>query len=595
MNRIGTLLRDAWRLGLPYFARSEERWSARLILLGIVVLALIQVGGDVLINFWYGQFYDALQHKDLDGFVRLLLWYRWDDQNGFMPGFVPIVTPLVPLGSLQYYVQRLLQIRWRQWLTDQFLSEYLSGRVYYTIGITTAQGDPTTDNPDQRIAEDIRDFTATTLSLGIDFISRTTGLFNFALILWSLSGSIEIFGITVPGYMLWGAVLYAVIGTWLTHVVGRPLIPLNFLRQKAEADFRFALVRFRENSEGVALFGGEGEERSVLGARFAEVTRNWHRLMSRLFKLALLQDSYTQAAVVFPFVLGAPSYFAGKIELGGLMRVVSAFGQVQRSLSWFVSFYDQLASWSATVHRLTSFKAALVTAQSVSQHGPKLVPDHGAISLRKADIRLPDGQKLLEHPDVVLESGRSVAIGGPSGTGKSTLFRAIAGIWPFGGGQIERAPGSYLFLPQRPYIPLGTLRHAITYPGAPDAFSERDIGGALKDAGLGALASKLDEDHPWAQTLSGGEQQRLAIARALLLRPDWLFLDEATSSLDPEAEAELYAVLRRELPGTTVVSIAHRTDVARWHDESLLFTRVPGEAGRIAPRQPATAASTAAP
>src|SRR3954452_1923792 len=228
MNRVGVLLRDAWRLTIPYFKRSDERWTARLILLSIVVLALIGVGGNVLINFWYGQFYDAIQHKDLDGFVRLLLWYRWDAQNGFMIGFVPIVTPLVPLGGLQYYMQRLLQIRWRQWMTNVFLGEYLTGRAYYTIGLTSKEGDPGTDNPDQRISEDIRNFTGNTIDLGISFLSRTTNLFNFALILWSLSGSTQIFGITIPGFMLWGAIFYAVVGTWLTHLVGRPLIPLNF-------------------------------------------------------------------------------------------------------------------------------------------------------------------------------------------------------------------------------------------------------------------------------------------------------------------------------------------------------------------------------
>jgi putative ATP-binding cassette transporter len=595
MRNIAALMRDATRLTLPYFQRSDERWVARLILLGIIALALTVVGGTVLINFWYGQFYDALQNKNLDGFVRLLLWYRWDGKNGFMPGFVPIVTPLVPIAALQSYMQQLLQIRWRQWMTNEFLGDYLADRAYYTIGLTRSQGDLGTDNPDQRIAEDIRDFTQTTIDLGISFISRTTSLFNFAVILWTLSGATRILGVTIPGYMFWGAVFYAIVGTWLTHLVGKPLVPLNFLQQKAEADFRFALVRFRENSEGVALSGGEREERGVLGGRFGEVTRNWFRLMQRRFRLNLLTDTYEQAAVIFPFILGAPRYFSGQIELGGLMRIVSAFGQVQRSLSWFVVTYDSLATWRATVNRLTSFQAAITVAREMSHHGPAIVPDHGAISLRGADITLPDGQSLLQHPDLVLQPGRSVAIAGRSGAGKSTLFRAISGIWPFGSGRIERGPGTYLFLPQRPYIPLGTLRHAVTYPSAADAFAEPDLRQALVDAGLPSLADRLDEDQPWAQTLSGGEQQRLAVARALLLRPDWLFLDEATSSLDPESEAQLYTAIRQRLPDTTVISIAHRPDVAHYHDEALVFSRRPGAPGTLEKRQPATMASTAAP
>ena len=597
MTRAGTLLGQAWRLALPYFMRSEQRWSARGMLLAIIVLALTQVGASTLINFWYGQFYDALQAKDLDSFIRLLLWYRWDDAHGFMLGFIPIVTPLVPLGGLQAYVQQWLQIRWRSWMTNDILGKYMSDRAYYTIGITHAAGDPGTDNPDQRISEDIRDFTSSTLDLAISFISRITNLFSFSVILWGLSGATQIFGITVPGYMFWGALLYAVAGTFLTHIVGRQLVPLNFLRQKAEADFRYALVRLRENGEGVALSGGETEERAVLGTRFTEVTSNWFRLMTRRFKLSLLTDTYEQAAVVFPFILGAPRYFAGAIELGGLMRIVSAFSQVQRSLSWFVSVYESLAAWSATVSRLTTFESAIGSAQSLGAAGPSLVDSNGSdITLAHSRVSLPDGQPVLDRADISFARGRSVTIAGRSGSGKSTMFRAIAGIWPFGDGVIERPRGSYLFLPQRPYLPLGNLRHAITYPGDGTTHELTAVRAALTAAGLASMVGRLDEEQPWSQILSGGEQQRLAIARALLLRPDWLFLDEATSSLDPVAETELYTALRQHLPDTTIISIAHRPDIARYHDEALTFQRQPGDAGILIGRQPAaTMESTAAP
>ena len=594
MRNIAKLLREAWALASPYY-RSEERWFARGMLAAIIILGQISVGLTVLINFWYGQFYDTLQNHDLAGFIRLQLWYRWD-ANGFMPGFVAIVIFYVPIAILRSYLEQFLSIRWRRWMTNTMLADWLADRAYYTIGLTRTVGDAGSDNPDQRIAEDIRDFASNTLTLGLQFINRVTSLVNFAIILWTLSGSISILGVTIPGFMLWGAVIYAIGGTWLTHLVGRPLVPLNFLQQKAEADFRFALVRFRENTEGIALSGGEGEERSVLTHRFGAVADNWFRIMNRSLKLNALTAGYDQAAVIFPFLLGAPAYFTGQIALGGLMRIISAFGRVQDSLSWFISAYADLAQWRATVNRLTSFQGAIAHARVLSGEGPRVATTGRAgVSLQDAQIRLPDGEPLLDHADLLLRRGESVAVSGPSGTGKSTMLRAIAGIWPFGAGRVERPPGSYLFLPQRPYIPLGTLRHAVTYPAAPDAFSEPAIRHALEEVGLPALADMLDLEQPWALQLSGGEQQRLAVARALLLRPDWLFLDEATSNLDPKAEAELYAAIRRNLAETTVVSVAHRPEVARFHDESLVFTRRPGSPGTIAPLQPATMASTAVP
>ncbi len=594
MRKAGAILREAWHLASPYYRVSDERWSARFVLAAIILLGLINVGVSVILNFWYGSFYDALQSYDLSGFIDLLLWYR-RDANGFMIGFVPLVTLAVPISILRSYLEQFLMIRWRRWMTNDLLATWLANRSYYTISLTRTPGDAGTDNPDQRVAEDISDFTQNTLTLGVSFINRVTSVFNFSIILWSLSGAITILGIRVPGYMLFGAIIYAIVGTWLTHLVGRPLIPLNFLKQKAEADFRFSLVRFRENTEGVALSGGEQEEKAVLTGRFAEVARNWFRIMNRNVKLNGLTLSYAQAAVIFPFILGAPGYFSKQIALGGLMRVISAFGNVQDSLSWFINVYPDLASWRATVNRLTSFQAALATARTLDDEGPRVVTGGEGVSLREALIRLPDGTPLLDRADLVLRRGDALAISGRSGTGKSTMFRAIAGIWPFGGGRIERAPGTYLFLPQRPYIPLGTLRHAITYPAATETFTDEDVRQALTLAGLPDLTGRLNEDALWGQLLSGGEQQRLAIARALLLRPDWLFMDEATSSLDPEGEASLYETVRRTLPNTTVVSIAHRPDVAEFHDDALVFERQAGAAGTLRPLQPATMASTAVP
>ena len=579
-STLRTVLRDAWRLSAPYFRHSEERWYARLMLVAIIALNFSQVGLTVLLNAWRGQFYDALQNKDFGSFLHLILTYRVSE-DGFMPGFTPIVAVLIPIAIYAIYLTQLLQLRWRTWMTRHTLQDWLSDRAYYTINLQNApqamrSGSPTapapTDNPDQRISDDLRAFTETTLTFGLDLLSTVVSLVSFAQILWTLSGTIGIFGVQVPGYMLFIAVVYAVIGTWLTHLVGRPLAELEFARQRTEADFRFSLVRVRENAEGVALYGGEASESRGLLHRFAAIVAVTRGVLNRKKKLNALTNFYAQVAAIFPIVVASPRYFAGEIALGALMRIAGAFSQVQSSLSWFVDSYAQLAVWKATVDRLTSFQAAVAVARHLAEGGVRVRQgsDSGSgITLDAVHLALPNGRVLLDQTGPIVAPGQSSVVSGRSGSGKSTLFRAIAGIWPFGSGTVERPPGSMLFLPQRPYIPLGTLRHAVTYPSAPESFDDAAVRQALEDAGLGSLAAELDTEEPWTQRLSGGEQQRLAIARALLLRPDWLFLDEATASLDPEAEADMYGMLRQRLPDTTILSIAHRAEVARWHDRHL--------------------------
>lgn len=580
MQALGPVLGDAWRLALPYF-RSEEKWSARLLLASIIALNLLLVGMTVVLNYWNGAFYDSLQNKNWDLFLNLLFTYR-SGEAGFMPGFVPIVTLYIPIAIYRTYLNQMLQIRWRRWLTDRLLADWLSDRAYYTIGLTADPAGVGTDNPDQRIAEDLRSYVEDTLRLGLGLLSNVVSLFNFALILWTLSGAVTLLGITIPGYMLWAAVLYAVIGSILTHYVGRPLAVLSFQQQKAEADFRFSLVRLRENTEGIALYSGERAEKAGLIERFAAVFTNFRCIMQRQKLLNALIAGYEQAAAVFPIVVAAPRYFSGEIALGGLTRTAGAFARVQGSLSWFIEAYQDLASWRATVARLAAFQRAIVVARGLADQGARLRPgDGGAITATDLTLTMPDGTPLLSYSGLLFPKGQSTAISGRSGSGKSTLFRALAGIWPYGGGTVERPPGRYLFLPQRPYIPLGTLRHAVTYPDGDTSFSDDAVRQALADAGLAALATHLDDDQPWSQRLSGGEQQRLAIARALLQRPDWLFMDEATASLDPEAESELYATLRRQLPDTTIISIAHRPAVAALHDTAQVFRRTPGQAGRL--------------
>ena len=578
-----SFLRDAWRLAVPYF-RSEEKWSARGLLLVIVAMNLSLVGMSVVLSFWNREFFNSLQNKDWESYISLLFTYR-RGETGFMPGFVGIAAVYILIAIHRTYLNQMLQIRWRTWLTRRFLDEWLADRAYYRISLSATQ-QTGTDNPDQRIAEDLRDFVADTLSLGLGLLSNVVSLFSFVSILWGLSGSFSLFGVSIPGYMVWVALAYAIAGTTLTHLIGAPLVGLNFRQQRVEANFRYALVRLRENMEGIALYGGEGAERGNLLVRFGAVIGNWRAIMIRTKYLNSLIAGYEQVASVFPIVVAAPRYFSGQLPLGGLTQTAGAFSRVQDAMSWFIGAYSSLASWRATVERLVTFDRAIEEARAAAGQGISVVAETtpggaGAVALHDVTLALPNGDPLIEHANLNLPAGVSVVVSGRSGSGKSTLFRALAGIWPFGSGRITRPSGTALFLPQRPYIPLGTLREIAAYPAPVGNYSTEAVIAALEAAGLHGLVAQLDTEEPWAQRLSGGEQQRLAFSRALLAKPDWLFLDEATSSLDPEAEADLYQTVKQWLPRTTIVSVAHRQSVAEFHDRQLVFRRDAGAPGAL--------------
>jgi vitamin B12/bleomycin/antimicrobial peptide transport system ATP-binding/permease protein len=556
MVKLKEFIRDLWQLLYPYW-RSEERRSAWLLLIANIVLTLAMVYMTVLFNQWYNLFYNTLQDKAQDEFFR---------QIG---RFCMLATIYIVIAVYRIYLNQMLQIRWRRWLTDKYLKDWLADRTYYRMQL---KGN-TTDNPDQRIAEDFRLFVDESLSLGLGFLNAAVTLGSFVGILWLLSGPLEIplGGATyvIYGYMVWVAIGYAVVGTWLTHKIGKPLIPLNFNQQRYEADFRFNLVRFRENSEGVALYRGEEDELRGFRTRFSSVVDNWWAIMKRQKLLAFFTVGYNQAAVVFPFVVGAPRYFSGAIQLGGLVQISNAFGQVQGALSWFIGAYTDFAAWKATVDRLTGFRKAIFLTQEESRAGmgPAVVVDTtNALELRNLELGLPTGRLLLSGINASFEPGERVLIKGPSGSGKSTLFRAIAGIWPFGKGQVGQ-PREFraLFLPQRPYFPIGTLRQAVSYPAAAATFSDAQLRDALAAAGLEHFAERLDEQENWAQQLSGGEQQRVAIARALLQKPTWLFLDEATSALDEPSQEDVYELLTERLRDATIISIAHRSALTDFH------------------------------
>jgi putative ATP-binding cassette transporter len=557
-----TFLGNVWKLAAPYW-RSEEKARAWTLLVAIVVLSLSTVYLLVLLNDWNRQFFNALEQKDERDFFVLLVYFCF------------LAALYIAAVVYETYLEQMLQMRWRIWLTKQYLGDWLGNQVYYRLELDRRG----TDNPDQRIAEDLRQFTSGTLGLALGLMREGVTLASFAVILWNLSGALPLalggHEMTVPGYLLWVALVYAVVGSVLTHYVGRKLIGLNFMQERYEADFRYSLVRLRENAEGIALYRGEAPEKSALLERVEWIRSNWWGLMQYTKRLNIFTIGYNQVAIVFPYFVAGHRYFSGAVPLGGLTQIASAFGQVQSSLSWFVNNYSTLAGWKASVDRLLTFHRALEEAAAEQRRpgGIDVQSDEArAVRAEHLDLALPNGRVLLADAALTIDPGERLLVAGPSGAGKSTLFRALAGIWPYGRGTVRVPRGaSVLFLPQKPYIPIASLRDAVAYPGAPGAFDDEAVRAALTDVGLAGLADRLDERENWSMRLSGGEQQRLAIARALLHAPDWLFLDEATASLDESSERQLYELVLARLPHAGIVSIAHRPSVATFHARRLEF------------------------
>ncbi len=548
-------LKAFWRLAKPYWVSTERRTGLTL-LATVVGMALLMVWMEVQFNSWNRDFYNTFENKDQAEFFR---------QLGL---FGVLAVTYIVIAVYRLYFQQMLLIEWRTWLTEKFLAHWMQDQAHYRLSLL----DKGTDNPDQRIAEDLRLFVEYTLSLSLGLLSAVVTLVSFVAILWALSGPIEVAGFTISGYMVWVAVGYALVGTFLTHLIGRALIGLEFNQQRYEADFRFGMMRLRENSEGIALYRGEATEAAGLRGRFSAVIGNWWALMLKQKQLNWFTVFYAQAAIIFPYVVVAPRFFSGAIPLGVIFQTASAFGQVQGSLSWFINAYTQFASWKATVNRLVGFAASLDKVRELKVEGERGEGEAPALRLEGLELDLPQGKTLLEASALQLERGEDVLVTGPSGSGKSTLFRALAGIWPYWKGRIRLPKGAkLLFLPQKPYLPIGTLRHAVTYPQDAGVFSPPEIEAALQAVGLAHVADRLEQSENWAQVLSGGEQQRLAFARALLNKPDWLFLDEATASLPEDAQDALYKVLKEKLPETTVVSIGHRASLAAHHERRLAW------------------------
>ncbi|WP_372658305.1 ABC transporter ATP-binding protein/permease [Hydrogenophaga sp.] len=571
--------RKVIRLALPYF-QSEEKWKARGLLAAIIVLNLAAVYMLVLLNEWNRGFYDALQNKDQPVFWREL------------GRFTYLAFAFIVIAVYRFYLTQLLQLRWRNWMTAHYMDRWLSNKAFYQLELArfSKTKDAPPDNPDQRIAEDLNMFTSDTVGLTMGLMNAVVTLLSFVGILWSLSGSFafEFQGkaYDIPGFMVWMAVIYSLAGSVLTHYIGRPQIDLNFRQQRFEADFRHHLVRVREYSESIALDRGEPVERQQLGGRFTRVLTNYLNLIRAQKRLIWFNNFYGQAAVVFPFIVAAPRFFSGAIQLGELMQISSAFGRVQDSLSWFVDNYSSLAAWRATTDRIISFEASFLALQTseLTPANPDGQSDGDSLQVENLQLALPGGAALLGAQALTLAAGDNLLVKGPSGSGKSTLFRALAGIWPWAKGRV-RLPADFdqrvMFLPQRPYFPNGSLRAALAYPEAAQHYSDDALRQALSDALLPDLASRLDDEDTWGQKLSGGEQQRLAIARAFLKKPRWLFVDEATSALDETAEATLYSRLQALVKSSNgaLVSIAHRPTVAAFHNKQWsLETDASGEA-----------------
>ena len=572
MNRIADLFFDSHDRGegrvwpFPAF-KARESFIAVVMIVVLVLINQAQVGISVRLSFFNRDWFNAIQEKNAAEFWRQLLYI-----------FTPWAFVYVAMAVIEFVLQSMLIIRWRRWLTEHYVERWLGEHTHY--GMALAGGDA--DNPDQRIAEDVNRFISGgeegygVYSYTILLISTVSSLVSFSVMLWELSGNYPLPGtsIYVPGFLFWVVLIYAALGTLITHLIGRSLTGLYFDRQRREADFRFSLARLREYSEQIALLSGEKTERLSLLQRFSGIVLNYLGIVRKRKELMAFTASYGQLSPIIPYVITAPFYFAGKIQLGVMTQTASAFGRVEGALTFFINYYTSLANFKSVLDRLSSFDAAIDAARRQGRRSQHISRRDGdAVVLHDLTLSLPDGRPIVHAYHVSLLSGSAVLLTGPSGSGKSTLFRAISGIWPHVAGEIALPRDTSIMLaPQRPYIPMGPLAEAIVYPAAPDAYARADIEEALRAARLAPFIERLDEDNNWGQRLSGGEQQRVAIARALLARPQWLFLDEATSALDEKLEGDIYRMLRERLPKTTIVSIGHRSTLLEYHDRHIEMT-----------------------
>ncbi len=571
-SQVWALVRTLWR--------SHYRIRVGLLVAGIVLVLAGNMAGQIRLNAWHGTFFDSLEEKNLAVFGQQLLM------------FLGIVGVLLGLVVGQTWMQEMLKVRLREWLTHHLLDEWLVAGRAYRLGLAGQIG----VNPDQRIEEDTRKLTELSASLGIGLLQAVMLLVSFISILWALSSDVVFVldsgRFTIPGYMVWCAVLYALVGSLLTWRVGRPLIGLNAKRYAREAELRFALVRVSESAESIALVGGEQDERRQLEGNAANVVTAMRRLSGALSRLTWITSGYGWIAIVVPIVVASPGYFSGGLTLGGMMMVVGAFNQVQASLRWFVDQYPSIADWRATLQRVSAFRAAVANLDEIDRTVAKIEcvrHPEGKLAFDGVQVRLSDGRVVIAEATAEIEPGDRVLIMGESGAGKSTLFRAVAGLWLWGEGTIRHPdPDTMMFMPQRPYLPLGTLRAAITYPDRPDAFDTQVVEKAVRRVGLGDFVPTLDDETRVDKSLSLGQQQLIGFARLLLHKPAWVFLDEATSALDEVSQRRVMSIFDQELNGATVLSIGHRPGLETFHSRTLHLIRTP-EGARLHRARPGPA------
>lgn len=559
-------VKQVWKLTKSYW-QSEEKNKAFLLLGITVVLTFSVVYMLVQLNKWNNAFYTALQNYQAKVIFAELVHFTW-------LAFIYII-----LAVYSYYLQQVLVINWRRWLTDKYIDEWLQNKTYYRLQMFGAG----TDNPDQRISEDVRLFVEMTIRFSIGILKALCILVAFVFILWNLSGPLDIrfagLNFHIDGYLVWVALAYSILGTWVTHLVGHKLVGLNFVQQRYEADFRFSMMRMRENSESVAFYNGEGHEGNIFKRRFDLLLNNFWHIIKKQKQLVWINSGYSQIAIIFPFVVTLPRYLSKQITLGGLMQISTAFGRVQDSLSYFVDMYAAIAEWQAVVDRLTGFGLHIKT---VHEENPQLFLERqtaadNVLTMKDLEVSLPNGKSILHNINITLTPGMNVLVKGVSGSGKSTLLRVLAGIWPYVKGKIVM-PGQkdIMFIPQKPYLPLGTLREAVLYPGKLD-LNNTELAELMKECHIGYLVKELNVEADWSHVLSGGEQQRLAFVRALIYKPKWLFLDEATSALDEATEAAMYRLLADNLCETTIVSVGHRSSINKFHSLKLYLEKNTGE------------------
>jgi putative ATP-binding cassette transporter len=563
MNRFGLAFRTFLSLFLPYF-RGEDRWAGRALLTGVIVLEFLLVYVAVLVNQWNGRFFNALEARDFAAIQAELVF------------FGVIVLAAIATGGAQYWLGQNLLIRWRRWMTERFVGLWMADARHYRIRFV----DQNVDNIHLRIGNDVYVFIQKTYELGSGLIGHVIATTSFAVILWGISAStpLPLFGVDLsfPGYLIFAAMLYALTGTLIAHLIGRPLIPLNFSQQRYEADFRFAMARVTDNAEPVALLHGEPVERAELGRRFGALVRNWSALVVHQTRLTGFIYGYLNVSSVFPVLVMTPAFLMGAIPLGVLMQATLAFQRVEAAFAFAIHAYARIAEWKAAMDRLAQFEAAMRIVDCPGPVGAAIdlgVAAGPELSISDLVLRRSADEQIARVPNVELAPADRLLVGGPSGTGKSTLMRALAGIWPLGDGRIRLpADARVLALPQRPYFPLGTLRQALTYPTLAEAVDTADVRAAMTASGLAHLAQRLDEEADWSTALSGGEQQRVGFARAFIHRPTVLLLDEAVSTLEDAEARELYRMLSEKLPGVTVISIGRAATRIGLHHRTIEMT-----------------------